>query len=125
MRVIGRKYSDLRGDFLALVFLIIRNKRPNLGTLSCQGGIAEINFSPREHFSENVPQGGPCVGGHACVCVAAPGCFRTYSCIGWLFLNGRAYYSYSERDDCFLVPLISDLAVLGGQSACFIYKFIK
>lgn len=82
--MIGRKYSDLRGGFLALISLIVRNNRPNLGNLACQGGIAEINFSLGEHF-EDVPQGCPCVGGHTGVCVAAPGCFWTYSCIGWIF----------------------------------------
>lgn len=42
-----------------MVSLIIRKKRSNLGTLSCQGEIAKINFSLGENFGEDVPPGGP------------------------------------------------------------------
>lgn len=67
--MIGSKNNDLRGSFLALISLIIRNKRTYLGTLSCQRGVAEVEFSTGEHFGEDAP----CLVGYEGLCGAAPG----------------------------------------------------
>lgn len=39
--------------------------RPNLGTLSCQGRIVEVNFSRGESLGEDTPQRWSCVSGSA------------------------------------------------------------
>lgn len=63
----GRKYSVLKGGFFALISLIIRNKRPSLGTWCCQGETAEINSSLRESLVRRCFR--EALRGWSCMCV--------------------------------------------------------
>lgn len=67
----GMKYRDSKGGFFALISLIIRNERPNLRTMTCQGEIAKTNSSLGESLVRFCLRDGP-VWVALRVCAAAP-----------------------------------------------------